>query len=230
MSDADRVGTSALIRGVPHPLPTGESVLWQGAPNVRAVATHVFHWRLFALYFAAMLLWWAFATSAAFGTGQYYSQGAIVLTLSAMVLGIAWGLSALVASSTWYAITTQRLVLRIGMVFPMSINVPFSAIESAGVGEFKDGTGQVALSLSKAQRIAYIALWPHCRVLRFANPEPVLRGLTDPQRIGRILAQAVAESGEGARQLSRPSIRASAPEGSLDGASDAFGLPQPARA
>jgi hypothetical protein len=203
MSNANGVGSPAYIKGVPHPLPSGESVLWQGAPNLRAVATHVFHWRLFAAYFAVMLAWWALATSAQVGSTQYLSQGAIVLAMSTLVLGVAWGLSVLVANSTWYAITTHRLVLRIGMVFPMSINVPFSAVESAGVGQFKDGTGQVVLRLTKAQRIAYIALWPHCSVLRWAQPEPVLRGLTDAAHVGRILAQAVSEAADGDTRVQR---------------------------
>lgn len=223
MSDANGVSSPAYIKGVPHPLPSGETVLWQGAPNLRAVATHVFHWRLFAGYFAVMLAWWAFATSARVGSPEYWSQGAIVLAMSTLVLGIAWGLSILVANSTWYAITTHRLVLRIGMVFPMSINVPFSAVESAGVGQFKDGTGQVVLRLTKAQRIAYIALWPHCSVMRWSQPEPVLRGLTDPGQVGRILAQAVADAADGDTRVQRGG-------GVRENAHETMAMPQPAGA
>lgn len=228
MSNADGVRSPAYIKGVPHPLPAGETVLWQGAPNLRAVATHVFHWRLLAGYFAVMLAWWVFATSARFGSPEYLSQGAIVLAMSTLVLGIAWGLATLVANTTWYAITSHRLVLRIGMVFPMSINVPFAAVESAGVGQFRDGTGQVVLRLAKAQRIAYIALWPHCRVMRWAQPEPVLRGLTDPEHVGRLLAQAVADASDSNSRIQRgnPNGNPSARESARDG----MAVPQPAGA
>lgn len=222
MSDANGVGTPAYIRGVPHPLPAGEVVLWQGAPNLRAVATHVFHWRLFAGYFAVMLLWWVVATTARFGTTEFTTGFLMVVALSVLVLGIVWGLSYLVATTTWYAITSHRLVLKIGMVFPMSINLPFAALESAGVGTFKDGTGQVAIRVSAAQRIAYVALWPHCHVMRWANPEPVLRGLTNAAHVGSLLAQAVADAADQSSRVQRNAVR----ESSRDGVAVA----QPARA
>jgi hypothetical protein len=40
--------------------------------------------------------------------------------------------------------------------------------------------------------LAYIALWPHCRVFRLNQPQPLLRGLMEPQRVATILADAVA--------------------------------------
>ena len=32
-------GAPQYIRGVPHPLPSGERLLWEGAPSTGAVAT-----------------------------------------------------------------------------------------------------------------------------------------------------------------------------------------------
>lgn len=200
-------GTPQYIRGVPHALPDGEQILWQGAPHTMAVAKHVFHWRLFAAYFLVMLVLWATTTEHAPASPLFLAGLVVRLALSMLVLGIVFGLSRVVAHTSWYAITSQRLVLRLGMVFPMSINVPFTILESAGVGLFKDGTGQVTLSLVKGNRLAYIALWPHCRVFSINQPEPVLRGLTEPQRIGMLLAQAVADASEG---------RASTPPASHD--------------
>jgi Bacterial PH domain len=223
MSHDNGVGRPAYIKGVPHPLPPGESVLWEGAPNTRAVATHVFHWRLFAAYFAAMLLLWLVTTESAFGSTEFIAGLGVRVGLSVLVLGIVVTLSRLVASTSWYAITSHRLVLRLGMVFPMSINVPFSILESAGVARFKDGTGQVLLTLTKSNRVAYIALWPHCHVWRFANPQPVLRGLTDAAQVGEILATAVAQAA--ADQETR--VQRSTPR---DAAVDSLTIPQPANA
>jgi hypothetical protein len=76
----------------------------------------------------------------------------------------------------------------------MSINVPFSLIASAGIATFGDGTGQVALRLVPGHRLAYIALWPHCRVMYLNHPQPLLRGLADPARVGALLTQAVASA------------------------------------
>ena len=41
--------------GLPEPLPRGERLLWQGAPDWRVLAVAAFHIRKLAIYFAAML-------------------------------------------------------------------------------------------------------------------------------------------------------------------------------
>ena len=180
------------IRGVPHPLPAGEHVLWEGAPDPNAMATHVFHRRLFLLYFAAMITWWGVTTSVAFGSSDFIASLGVRVGLSAIVLGVVEMLARVSARTTWYAITNKRIVLKIGMVIPMSINIPFQIVDSAGVGMFKDGTGQLAVVLGKGHRLAYIALWPHCRVFELDKPSPILRGLRDAQHVGGLLANAVA--------------------------------------
>lgn len=195
-------GTPQYIRGVPHALPEGEHILWQGAPEAGAIATHVFHWRLFAAYFAVMTVVWAATTELAFSSQDFLASLLVRLGLSAFVLAIVFVMARVVARTSWYAITSQRLVLRLGMVFEMSINIPFTILDSAGVGVFKDGTGQVVLTIAKPHRLAYIALWPHCRVFSINHPQPVLRGLRDPQRIGTLLAQAVSDASVGTTRAS----------------------------
>jgi hypothetical protein len=191
------------IRGVPHPLPEGERLLWQGAPTMKAVATHVFHWRLVVAYFAAMLALWAVTTEHQPGSEVYVAGAVVRVSLAAFVLLAVLGLSRAVATTSWYAITSRRVVMRVGMAFPMSINIPFTLLESAGVGRFKDGTGQVTMSITKGNRIAYIAMWPHCRVFRFTQPEPVLRGLEEPQQVAEILAKAVADAADESMRVER---------------------------
>jgi hypothetical protein len=226
-ADVSSVGTSdapQYIRGVPHPLPAGERLLWEGAPATRAMATHVFHWRLVTGYFAAMLAYWAVTTEHAAGTDGYVASAVVRLAASLFVLGTVLMLARLTATTTWYAITSERVVLRIGMVFSLSINIPFRIIESAGIGRFKDGTGQVDLRIAKGSRIAYSALWPHCRVFTFNQPSPVLRGLTEPQRVAEILATAVADAAAAARDSSTRIERTSG-KGRI---TDAVTMPHPA--
>ncbi len=189
---AERAGAPQYIRGVPHPLPAGETVLWEGAPETRAISSHVFHWQLFAGYFVVMIVIWIATTDLAIRSPEFLAGFLVRFGLSAIVLAIVSVLSRVVARTTWYAVTNRRIVLRIGMVFPMSINVPFSVLESAAVARFKDGTGQLRITLAKEHRIAYIALWPHCRVFDVTHPQPLLRGLPEPQRVGSLLADAVA--------------------------------------
>jgi len=224
MSADNGVGTPAYIKGVPHPLPPGEQLLWEGAPDTRAVATHVFHWRLFAAYFAVMLTYWLVSTDTPFDSQAFVAGLGVRVGLSVTAVAIAFGLAQLVARTSWYAITSKRVVLRLGMVFPMSINIPFALLTSAGVGRYRDGTGQVLLTLNAESRVAFIALWPHCRMFQLGNPQPVLRGLLDAQRVGTLLADAVADASSG--QQEAPVRRGSPRETAVD----ASVLPHPAGA
>lgn len=190
-SDAPR-----YIRGVPHALPDGEHLLWEGAPSMRGVATHVFHWRLVLAYFVGMLTLWALTTETPRGTEVWWSQATLRLALGVFVMLCVLGLSKAVASTSWYAITSRRVVMRVGMAFPMSINIPFTLLHTAGLGVFRDGSGQVSLGLVPGQRLAYIALWPHCLVWNINHPTPVLRGLEQPEAVARVLATAVADAAE----------------------------------
>jgi hypothetical protein len=194
------------IRGVPHPLPDGEHIVWEGAPSVGAVARHVFHWRLVAAYFMAMLALWGLTTDVVRGTEEYAAAASLRAAAVVFVLACVFGLSRAVATTTWYAITTHRVVLRIGMAFPMSLNIPFAVLESAAVGRFRDGTGQLALNITAEHRLAYIALWPHCRVWRINRPAPLLRGLEAPEAVARILTAAVTEAAERERLVAETEV------------------------
>ncbi|WP_411278793.1 photosynthetic complex putative assembly protein PuhB [Gemmatimonas sp.] len=205
-------GTPQYIRGVPHALPEGEHILWQGAPEASAIATHVFHWRFIAAYFVVMLAVWIVGTEYAVSSQAFLAGLLVRVSLSSLVLGIVFVLARVVARTSWYAITSQRLVLRLGMVFEMSINVPFTILESAGVGVFKDGTGQVVVKIAKPSRLAYIALWPHCRFRSINQPQPVLRGLSDPQGVGMLLADAVAAAAESTTSVPKAAPRPSTSE------------------
>ena len=41
--------------GLPEPLPQGEHILWQGAPDFTDMAIRVFHLRKAAIYFAVLI-------------------------------------------------------------------------------------------------------------------------------------------------------------------------------
>lgn len=211
-------GNAEYIKGVPHPLPPGEHVLWEAAPDPRALATHVFHRRFVALYFAAMLLWWGIATAEPVLSQAFAVGFGLRLMLTVIVLAIAEVLARASARTSWYAITNRRIVMRLGVVFPLSINIPFSIIDGARIGTFRDGTGQLVLTLGKAHRLAYIALWPHCRVFRFTHPEPVLRALVDPKAVSALLVNAIDALGEQNIRIERSGGRGDAPAETLTAA------------
>jgi Bacterial PH domain len=190
---AREVVRGLVIPGVEETLPPGERVLWTGRPLAGAVTRHVFHIRALALYFAAVL------GLRIVSVGGTVASQALALAAYAACAAAALGLFALVgrwvARSTVYAITDRRVVLRIGLAMPTTLNIPLALVEGADLREFGDGSGEIALSLGGTDRFAYFLLWPHARPWQLKHPQPMLRGLADPKAVGALLAAAAAAHG-----------------------------------
>jgi hypothetical protein len=191
VTDVAREPARARVRGVSEALPPGERILWEGAPNARALARHLFFIRPLSAYLGAMVLWWVAVNRTQINTETFWATLGIQLMLVGGVLGGAWLLSRAIANGTTYAITDRRIVMRFGVIFPLTINVPLHYVEGASAREFPDRTGQIAVQLTKKESIAWIVLFPHVRPFEFSQPQPLLRGLTDPVKVGEILRAAV---------------------------------------
>lgn len=185
------------IRGLPGPLPQGEYILWQGAPEWRVFAASALHSRWVALYFMVL-------TAFAVASGQLF--GAVGTALCGLAaLGLMSLFAVLVERTTVYTITNRRLVLRIGVALSMCINLPLKAVVGADLRPLGNGRGDIALSLGPAHKLGYGVLWPHARPFRFANPQPMLRALPRVEEVAKILAKACAAptawTAEGASQI-----------------------------
>ena len=179
--------------GLPEPLPKGETVLWQGAPDFGDLAVRVFHLKKLAVYFVVLM-----------GVrGSYlYSSGLPDLTVIAGVLLVAaLGLTAmaalavlawLTARTTAYTLTDKRVVMRIGIVLTLTFNLPFRQIETAGLHLTGKGFGDIPMALGEGDRIGYLNLWPHARPWRLAKPEPMLRCIKDAQAVAGLLQKSWA--------------------------------------
>jgi hypothetical protein len=130
-----------------------------------------------------------------------YAEGGLVDALSAvtgfapvpvaaigMLLFLAW----LTARFSVYAITNRRLILRIGIALPLTINLPFGSIQSAALKLFADGCGDIPILLRDGAPFGYVVLWPHARPWRVRRPEPMLRAVPDAEHVARLLAAAVS--------------------------------------
>jgi hypothetical protein len=84
------------------------------------------------------------------------------------------------------------VLVRQGIAVPLTLNLPFGHIEGAGLCLFRDGTGDIALTIGRAQRIAFLINWPHLKPGRFTRPEPSFRALDDAREAARILCGALA--------------------------------------
>ncbi len=122
----------------------------------------------------------------------------IYAAIGLMVIGfftlIAWWME----RTTIYSITSRRIVMRFGIALPMTVNLPFSAIEKAALRPDGKGGGDIAITTVKEQRAQWVILWPHVRPWRFRSPEPMLRALSDAPAAARIFAQAFTSEVAGA--------------------------------
>lgn len=183
------------VRGLPETLPPGEQLLWQGAPRWQSLAIGAFHARKVGLYFLALTAIDAVASLVSgrpAGAVAISAAGLVVLALAAV--GLLALLAWLTARSTVYSITTRRLVMRFGVALPMSINLPFSVIESVSMRMHRDGSSDLPMVLMPGSRIGYLITWPHVRPWQFARPQPMLRSVPDGERVAALLATGLAAS------------------------------------
>ncbi len=180
------------VRTLPEPLPAGEEVLWQGKPDWRSLARRAFHVRMVLAWFGLLFVWRV-------ATGIYDGAGVIPALLSATTLvipalaavGLLLLLAWLTARSTLYMVTDRRVVMRIGIALPMTINVPFRIVNSAALKVYSDGSGEIPLTLAADQRIGYGILWPHARPWKLMRAEPMLRTVPDVEKVSEVLAGAL---------------------------------------
>jgi len=184
------------IPGLPESLPAGEVLLWQGAPAWTEIAQRVFLIRWVMGYFVLLAGWDVLTTSLEGGSIATAIGSALVLLLvGSIAIGILALLAKVTAKTSVYSITSRRLVLRVGVALPITINIPFVAIAGAHLRNRKDGNGDIVLELLPSHRISWIALWPHCAGWSVGRPKPMLRGVEGAAKVAVILGEAVANSG-----------------------------------
>ena len=175
--------------GLPEQLPADERLLWQGAPQWRQVALHVFHVRTLAWYFAAMML-----LQATYLLGEpernLFKPLLLSFLLSVISLGILSLMAWLTASTAMYTLTNKRVVMRIGIVLTLTFNLPLRMLAGASIKTNPDGTGDIALKLAGNDHIAWLNLWPHARPWALRHPEPSLRCIANVGVVGERIVQA----------------------------------------
>jgi hypothetical protein len=92
--------------------------------------------------------------------------------------------------TTVYTLTNKRVVMRLGIVFTVSFNLPYKQVVSADVRMLQKGFGDITLALKGSDRIARIHLWPSVRPWKIEKPEPTLRAIPDVQQVSLKLRDA----------------------------------------
>ena len=181
--------------GLPERLPSDEFIVWQGSPDVRALATSAFHFNKLAFYFAALILvsaWPALESGSGFMAILMSIKWIAPLAVIGMVT--VWLLASLTARTTVYTITNKRVVMRLGIVLTVSFNLPLKQVASADVRVLQKGIGDITLALQGSDRIAWVHLWPSVRPWRISKPEPTLRAIPDVQVVADKLREAWTQS------------------------------------
>lgn len=202
--------------GLPERLPEGEHILWQGAPSAAVLARRVFHLRKVALYFGLLLAWRTASVVADTGSLAAGLRAlAWVAPVALLGLGLLALLARLTARTTLYTLTDRRVVMRIGIVLTVTYNLPLVRIESADRRDAGGGTHDIALTLERGTRIAWLHLWPHARPWRVQRPQPMLRALPDGERVAALLAQAWSRANAMPATPAAPAAAADAAPGLL---------------
>jgi hypothetical protein len=211
---------SEPVPGLPAALPAGEQILWQGAPQLGGLARRALHMRWMAAYFALLAVWRGASLAGDGEDALAIAQGvAFILLLGAVPLGIMLLYGWAVARTTLYTITSRRVVVRTGVALPMTVNIPFALIGSAGVAVYADGTGDIALQVLPPHRVSWVALWPNTRSWHMTKPQPTLRAVLQPEMVAQTLGRALAAASampvravqsEPARAAERPAAAAMA--------------------
>jgi len=185
------------VPGLPEHLPEGEKLLWQGSPQWRLLAISAFHVRKVAVYFG-LLLAWQLASASREGASMpdLVALASWTVVLGVGAVAILGALAFFYARGTIYTLTSKRIVIRSGLALPVTLNLPLALIDTASVG----GTGNIALAVSKPNRIAWLVLWPNVRPWTFNNPQPLLRALEDAGTVAPMLARALEADGGQRRQ------------------------------
>lgn len=181
------------VRGLPQILPKGERMLWQGAPRWQDLAVHAFHARKVIWYFAGLALAQAIYR---YAEGQTLAEAVSpfqwMMVMGLIVAGMLTGVAYLSARTTVYTVTNKRLVMRVGMALPVTINLPFNQIDGASLRLFANGSGDIPLKLTAKERVAYLLLWPHVRPFHFSHPQPCLRCIANADEVAGLVASALA--------------------------------------
>jgi Bacterial PH domain len=181
--------------GLPERLPDDEFIVWQGSPDIGALANSAFHLKKIGFYFAVLIVacaWPALESGA--GLMAVVSAVKWIVPLTVIAMASVWLLAWFTARTTVYTVTSKRVVMRLGIVLTVSFNLPFKQIASADVRVLKDGFGDITLALQGSDSIAWVHLWPSVRPWRISKPEPTLRAVPNVQAVSDKLRQAWTQS------------------------------------
>ncbi|MFK7939227.1 MAG: photosynthetic complex putative assembly protein PuhB [Roseovarius sp.] len=188
------------VAGLPELPPQGEQILWQGRPNWWRLTVESLSLPWVAGYFVLLAVWRYMTVMDLMATSQAIAASLPFLILGALVCALLMLVGYVQARATMYTITNRRVAMRIGAALTVTLNLPFTQVNSADLDLRKSGTGTIALDLIGDTRLSYLVCWPHVRPWVMRRTQPALRCIPDADKVARLLAEA-AEA-----RISRPQV------------------------
>lgn len=188
-----------------------ETIIWEGRPAAVRLAIRAFRLPVVAAYFGALAAWGS--ADVLLGRGGIGTV-AMPLGSGALTLLVLLGLALVIARTTTYRVTTDRIIIRYGAILTRSLSIPFKQIAALHLSVERGGRGDIAFSLKPGNRIPYLKLWPHVRPWHLRDPEPMFCALPDAaltatqlaRRLGSRTAKTPpARNDPGARVANQPS-------------------------
>ena len=177
--------------GLPERLPSDEFIVWQGSPDIGALAASAFHIKKLVIYFILLIVACAWpALEAQAGAMAVLQAIKWIAPLSLLGLASIWLMAYMTSRTTVYTLTNKRVVMRLGIVLTVTFNLPLKQIASSDVCLLESGFGDITLALQGSDRIAWVHLWPSVRPWRISKPEPTLRAISDVQEVAVKLRDA----------------------------------------
>ncbi|MEO9863340.1 MAG: photosynthetic complex putative assembly protein PuhB [Yoonia sp.] len=195
------------VRGLPEELPEDEHILWQGAPNPRALAREAWGIRWVMGYFVLLAVWRIGVSSTQVSLTQSMAHGIPFVIIGGIACAIIYGIAYMQAKSTVYTLTNKRVGMRIGAALTMTLNLPYTWIGTAKLDTKPAGTGTLAFELIGETRLSYLMTWPHVRPWHINRTQPALRCIPHAAKVAEIFAEA-AET-----RISQPQITRVEPNG-----------------
>lgn len=177
------------IPGLPARPPEGEEILWQGRPDWWALAKSSVSLPWVAGYFGVLTLWRFIAVVDLMPLDLAIAASVPFVILGAICCALLAIFAYVQARATVYTITTSRVAMRVGAALTVTLNLPFTQVESADLDLRRDGTGTIALTLKGETQLSYLTLWPHVRPWQFRT-QPALRCVPEAEQVARLLAEA----------------------------------------
>jgi hypothetical protein len=179
------------VPGLPETPPEGEEILWQGRPDTWALTKAALAFWWVAGYFVFLAAWRFVTLVDQMPIGQAIGASLPLLVLGGIVLMLLLLTAWIQARATMYTVTNRRVAMRIGAALTVTLNIPYTQVESADLDVRNDGTGTIALTTLGDTRLSYLVCWPHVRPWHFQT-KPALRCIPKAEKVAAILGEAAA--------------------------------------